>query len=71
MLKVFVENVRDHTQDIGDVAICDFVFEVADDDRAEVVAHDIDCRAPIRRYMSGWSSCSDLWDEAHRRTQSD
>src|SRR6516225_4415473 len=33
----------------------DFVLEVGDDDRPEVLAHD-DCRAPIRRRRPGWSS---------------
>jgi len=58
VLKVFVQHVRYHTQDVGELAGCCFVFEVAHDDGAEIPAHDVDCRAPIRRKRPGWSSLS-------------
>ena len=36
----------------------DLVFEIADVDSGEVLAHDSDCFAPILRSSAGWSSVS-------------
>jgi hypothetical protein len=58
VLKVFVQHVHDHAQHTGKSAVFDFVFEVADVDRGEVLAHDSDCFAPIFRNNAGWSSVS-------------
>src|SRR5262249_3647383 len=51
VLKVLVQHVRDHAQDVRKFAVCDFVLEVADNNRREV--HDTDCFAPIRRSKAG------------------
>ena len=32
MLEMLVEHLRDHAQNIWEVAVCDLVFEIADDD---------------------------------------
>ena len=53
VLEVLIQHVRDHAQHVGKLAVCDLVLEVADDDRGEVLAHDIDCLAPIRRNRPG------------------
>ena len=54
MLKVFIQHVRDHAQHVRQFTVGDLVFEVADDDRGEILAHDSDCFAPIRRSRAGW-----------------
>ena len=53
--EVFIQHVRDHAKNVRKSAVRDFVFEVADDDVAEV-AHDSDCLSPIRRSRAGWSA---------------
>jgi len=55
VLEVLVQHVGDHTQDLRQVAVCDFILKVADYDRPEVIIHDIDCFAPISRNKAGWS----------------
>ena len=47
--KLFIQHMGDHAQRIGKVAVCDFVFEIANNDGAEIIAHDVDCLAPIKR----------------------
>ena len=53
VLKVRIQHVRDHAQHVREFAVCNFVLEVADDDRAEVLAHAKVCLAPIKRNSPG------------------
>ena len=53
VLEMLVEHVRHHAQRIWKIAVGDLILEVADDDRAEIPAHDTDCFAPIKRSRPG------------------
>ena len=50
--RCLIQHVRNHAQNVRKSAVHDLVFEVADDDGAEV-AHDSDCLSPIRRNRAG------------------
>src|SRR5262249_9026511 len=49
VLKILIQHAHDHAQHARKSARLNLVFEVADVDRAEVLAHDSDCFAPILR----------------------
>ena len=53
VLEVLIQHVRHHAEHVGQIAVCDLILEVADDDRGEVLAHASDCLAPIRRNSAG------------------
>ena len=56
--EIFIQHVRHHAQDVREVAISYFIFEIADDDRSKIPLHNVDCLAPIKRNSPGWSSWS-------------
>jgi hypothetical protein len=58
VLKVFVEQVRNQTQHIRQVAFFDLVLEIGNDNAAEILAHDSFCFPPTNRKKAGCSSLS-------------
>ena len=53
MPEIFIQHVRHHTEHVRQIAGGDFVFEIANDNRTEVLGHDSDCFAPISRNKTG------------------
>jgi hypothetical protein len=47
--EIFIQHVRHQAEHVRKIAGGDFIFEVAHHNGFKIVAHEIDCLAPIKR----------------------